>query len=297
MDLSTDGDAQADVEILPANGEKVAGKATSRVTALDGLRGLLAAVVMISHVLGKIGIHDLFWPSQIAVVIFFLISGYVLTRGWNGRFFPFLLRRAIRLWPVYVLCLLVGYAIHHRPFVWPDLFWLRYVSPDDPASVDPPMWSLILEAWMMPLMPLVVWAGTGGLMRAMLAMLMCGLVFPVIHFALMPFIFIAGAFLSRADFRNSFLESVIPQWLGKISYSLYLSHLLVITAIMAVFGAWGSALAIPVSLLVGWGLWITIEKPSIRLSRVAGRLASGSGPPDQIVGQDGERPKMATSLQ
>src|SRR5271157_1497345 len=82
-----------------------------RVASVDGLRGFLAAVVLIHHVVYP---FDQGWTLQVAnlaVFAFFAISAYVLTRGWDGRFGVFLGRRFIRLWPAYGLCLAAGYFI------------------------------------------------------------------------------------------------------------------------------------------------------------------------------------------
>jgi peptidoglycan/LPS O-acetylase OafA/YrhL len=119
----------------------------------------------------------------------------------------------------------------------------------------------------MPFMPFVVWAGTGSLWRAVLFMVAGVLLMPFIKPSFLLTVFIAGAFLSRAEFTNQFLESRIPQWLGKISYSLYLSHVLVLTIFANAFGLWGTVAALPVIFAAAWTLWFLVEHPSILLSR------------------------------
>ncbi len=72
-----------------------------RIAALDGLRGVLAVVVVVRHVYVVAGIRNpLFWPSQVAVWAFFVMSAMVLVRAYDGHYFAFLARRAVRLWPV-----------------------------------------------------------------------------------------------------------------------------------------------------------------------------------------------------
>ena len=81
-------------------------------------------------------------------------------------------------------------------------------------------------------------------------------------------------FCSHISWRNRLLESAIPQWLGRISYSLYLSHALVLKVFVHAFGAWGGVLAIPAALCIGWLIWWGVERPSIKLSRKVGRIAA-----------------------
>jgi peptidoglycan/LPS O-acetylase OafA/YrhL len=125
----------------------------------------------------------------------------------------------------------------------------------------------------MPFMPLIVWAGAGGPKRAALCsapLIAAGLIVPQFAIGVM---FFAGAAFARASFRSRFLEAAIPQWLGRISYSLYLTHWLVLRLATDKFGPWGGVCAIPAVLVVAWLVWRGIELPSIRASRRIGRLA------------------------
>ena len=165
----------------PAGTEQVAN--ASRVAAIDGLRGLLALVVLAWHVSGPLGVAWLLIPADIAVAVFFVLSGYVLTRGWDARFGVFLARRFVRLWPVYALCLGVGYLIAGIHPVWSEFLWYPIIGANAKPSIDPPIWSLFLEAWTMPFMPFIVWAGSGAITRAALciaALIVAGLADPQI---------------------------------------------------------------------------------------------------------------------
>jgi peptidoglycan/LPS O-acetylase OafA/YrhL len=203
------------------------------------------------------------------------MSGYVLTRAWQGDVVHFLLRRFLRLWPVYAASLAVGFTIAGRHPQWTQFFWYPYIDPRDPSTVNPPTWSLVLEAWAMPCMPLIVWAGTSTVSRAAIAMLLMlgtGLFYaPIIVLTF----FIAGAYFSRKMVRNRWLESAIPQWLGKISYSLYLSHFLVLTVFVRLLGPWGGVLCLPAAFCVAWLTWFALERPSIWLSRRADTIPMG----------------------
>jgi len=251
-----------------------------RIAALDGVRGILAVVVLAGHVCKPFGITFLLIPSHVAVCLFFVMSGYVLTRAWDGRLAPFLLRRFLRLWPVYAVCLVAAFVIAGQHPVWTQFFWYPYIDPRDPSTINPQTWSLVLEAWAMPFMPLIVWAGTSTVSRSAIAMLLilCAGVFyaPIIVLAF----FIAGAYFSRKMLRNDWLESAIPQWLGKVSYSLYLSHFLVLIIFVKLLGPWGGVLCLPVVFGVAWCIWFALERPSIWLSRRVGAVPARNAKSD-----------------
>jgi peptidoglycan/LPS O-acetylase OafA/YrhL len=211
-------------------------------------------------------------PANIAVGLFFVLSSYVLTRSWEGRFGVFLARRLLRLWPVYALCLASGYIIAGVQPVWSEFLWYPLIGPNDEPAINPPVWSLFLEVWAMPFMPLIVWSSTDkirGIMCVAAAMLV-GLIVPQVSILCL---FVIGASFSHISFHNRLLEAAIPQWLGRISYSLYLSHALVLKLFVGALGAWGGVLAIPAALCIGWLIWWIVERPSIKLSRKIGRLA------------------------
>ncbi|GAB3560763.1 acyltransferase [Arthrobacter alkaliphilus] len=75
-----------------------------------------------------------------------------------------------------------------------------------------------------------------------------------------------------------FLELGFVQWLGKISFSLYLVHVPIIELFSRLLGSdhWMRALlfAVPVSVAVAWMFSKFVELPSHRLSRYVGRFVS-----------------------
>lgn len=77
---------------------------------------------------------------------------------------------------------------------------------------------------------------------------------------------------------RSGLSMSVPQWLGKISFSLYLTHLPIIIALTYLFGAWNWALVgivgIPLALGVAVLFYRFVESPSHRLAKRVGKLAS-----------------------
>ena len=239
---------------------------SNRVPALDGLRGLLALYVAFYHATDTS--QYAYWLqklSHLAVAAFFVLSGWVLTRSWDGRYGVFLVRRFIRLWPTFALGMVVGIWVMHLALPPSRLLWYPMASPWSGAETDRPAWSLFVEAWAMPFMPLFVWASRRAVRAAGLAALIFWIGMAWDLQVLYGLLFLLGACLSNVTWRSRLLEAPAAQFLGRISYSLYLSHWLVIRAI----GPYAAALAI---IPVAWVVWKGVEEPSIRLSRKAGLL-------------------------
>jgi peptidoglycan/LPS O-acetylase OafA/YrhL len=245
-----------------------------RLPAVDGLRGLLALVVLCFHLTAPLGVFILAKPAKVAVCSFFVLSGYVLTRSWRGAFGLFLAQRFLRLWPVYALCLAIAYFIANIHPVWSQFLWFPVLTANSKPEIDPPIWSLCIEAWAMLFMPFFVWIATGRALRIAFGVAVTALAGVLdIKFAF-GLLFIVGAVLARWEFRNRFLESAAPQWIGRISYSLYLTHWLVFAIALRAFGSWGLIASGPVAFLVGWLVWRFVEWPSILMSRRVGELGA-----------------------
>ena len=111
---------------------------TAHIPELDGLRGVAVLLVLFFHfsfvftlVTGPLkGLRTLFTPGWTGVDLFFTLSGCLITgilldeKATDGYFKRFYIRRALRIFPVYYLALLVCFTVA-RPWLLP----LEGVSP------------------------------------------------------------------------------------------------------------------------------------------------------------------------
>jgi peptidoglycan/LPS O-acetylase OafA/YrhL len=112
-------------------------KAEPRVVCLDGLRGLMTILVVLSHYFAEVphGIRALML-GWIAVDMFFVLSGYlvgklIIEKQHHDNFFTvFYVRRACRTLPIYVFCVAVSAVL----LGWIDAAWVD-------ADVRFPLWS------------------------------------------------------------------------------------------------------------------------------------------------------------
>jgi peptidoglycan/LPS O-acetylase OafA/YrhL len=138
-----------------------------RFTALDGLRGVAALIVINVHIGWKFGV----WQPRfgyLAVDVFFLLSGFVLAMGYEPRFCQglsarqFLKIRLIRLGPLYLLGLILGICTAPLNIFVPltaadifhcaifNFFGLPSMTPYKDSTtfdLDLPLWSLFFEFW------------------------------------------------------------------------------------------------------------------------------------------------------
>jgi peptidoglycan/LPS O-acetylase OafA/YrhL len=89
-----------------------------RVVCLDGVRGLMTLMVLVSHYFGELphGISSLMF-GWLAVDMFFVLSGYlvgklILEKQHNDNFFQvFYARRICRTLPIYFVCLAINVVL------------------------------------------------------------------------------------------------------------------------------------------------------------------------------------------
>ena len=120
-----------------------------RLECLDGLRGLLAMYVLLSHLAPFAAIPGWlarpFSHGEAAVDVFFILSGLVIVQslesfGWNAR--PFLIARIARIFPVYLVMFAVAIPVQALPA---DFARLPWIGPDSLAfgiwsTGWPPSW-------------------------------------------------------------------------------------------------------------------------------------------------------------
>jgi peptidoglycan/LPS O-acetylase OafA/YrhL len=192
-----------------------------------------------------------------------VVTGYVLP---PIPYAALLGRRVRRLLPLHVAATLAGAAVLCAPWAiaWRETLFAYGLRP----TINGPDWSLRVELLATLLWPLITYAGRGTVALAALMGLsvlgarywpdLIGLPF----FALGINLRAKGAVLS--EYRLLMTDRV--QLLGRISFSLYLTHWLVLSAL----GPWGALAVLPVA----WAAYHLIEVPSLAWSR--GRLTATS---------------------
>src|SRR5580698_5736841 len=87
---------------------------------LDGIRGAAALMVLMRHAgfyFGGLGLYLSKGESYLAVDLFFVLSGFVISEAYDGRLveglspLEFMKIRVIRLYPLYLLGLLIGTVV------------------------------------------------------------------------------------------------------------------------------------------------------------------------------------------
>lgn len=186
----------------------------SRYGQLDGLRGLAALVVFVFHAAMiappdsaaiRVLLHPILrplWDGPGAVMLFFVLSGFVLTLPFTGgarranQPIPFVIRRIARLYPAYWAVLLVGFALRAFAFnahglsglsPWAAMHWSKPIAWTSLVShvfmvfpglrvddIDPVIWSLIIEMKVSLLFPILIWlvTRTKQVTNAILALLL-----------------------------------------------------------------------------------------------------------------------------
>ena len=213
-----------------------------RDTALDGLRGIAAFAVVLSHVVamtwnpfydGKL--VPAAWQLALwhlgapAVDVFLVLSGFVVTRaiarsadGYGG----FVLGRLIRLYPVAWVAVLAGAALRlygpgfpagitsgmdelTKPLGALDVLGLSNLILPFPAinRINPPLWTLIIEMQAAFGMPILAW----GARRNPVLLAICTIILAVLLTAAVgyPYPLYFVAFAIGSSF--AVLEGRIPQ--------------------------------------------------------------------------------------
>jgi peptidoglycan/LPS O-acetylase OafA/YrhL len=162
---------------------------TKRYQQLDSLRGIAALSVVISH-FSQIAPTQwlarmpwrVFAEGHSAVILFFALSGFVLTLQMSGQnkptFAEFVLKRMCRIYVPYLAAVVLAFAaylhFYHGDLNWagdwantrwqPGLGWTQFIQhvvflwPFDNSTVDPVLWSLVYEMRISLLFPVLMLA-------------------------------------------------------------------------------------------------------------------------------------------
>jgi peptidoglycan/LPS O-acetylase OafA/YrhL len=146
-----------------------------RFGALDGIRGIAALLVVVTHVGFESGasfdgpVGALAARAEIGVAIFFVLSGFLLYRPFAAahltdadppRVGPFLWNRLLRIYPAYLAVLVVVLLVHHRDaldgrLVGANLLMLQTAAPDLLLPELAQTWTLSTEAAWYLALPLI----------------------------------------------------------------------------------------------------------------------------------------------
>ena len=155
---------------------------TERILPLDGLRGGAALFVFAYHLQIAFGATQGLSRGYLMVDLFFLLSGFVICRAADpklakgGGALPFLVARALRIWPVMAVGVLVG-LVAELYTMWPaylnlhgfrllaqllisSLLLIPYFAQHRSGALFPlngPHWSLMFELAANVLHALVLW--------------------------------------------------------------------------------------------------------------------------------------------
>lgn len=137
----------------------------SFISELQSLRGLAALVVLFHHsLLASSWSHsvqlalDVIFNGRLAVVFFFVLSGFVLTRSMSdvtvGSFIDFYVRRLFRIfpavWVVSVFSLLTIVAMQGRHAWWESSWLQHYLSFDSFSPTKVILAFLCLNSYLIP---------------------------------------------------------------------------------------------------------------------------------------------------
>jgi peptidoglycan/LPS O-acetylase OafA/YrhL len=145
-------------------------KQAFRFEYLDGIRGLLAVFVALSHIYGALTGYAPGRPFEgayLAVDMFFVMSGFVLAKSLEfqkEKWIFFFLKRLARLWPLHFLgVVLVLVVLHFNelrnqyvPDYWSylnvnsiikNIFFLENIGLSKDVLINDPSWSISIEFW------------------------------------------------------------------------------------------------------------------------------------------------------
>jgi peptidoglycan/LPS O-acetylase OafA/YrhL len=170
------------------------------IPALDSMRGYFSLMILFMHIHESFiptflhGLHAQVELARMLVIWFFTVSGFLITRillrspPTYQTLKIFWLRRALRIFPVYYLVILVVFIFWPRKeLIWPALYLSNYAT-DITGAVHPLLhtWSLCVEEHFYLLWPLLLFlfpkypirASTFLLVASILAAVLTTIYFP-----------------------------------------------------------------------------------------------------------------------
>lgn len=237
------------------------GTSQNRIKKLDSVRGIAALMVLVGHCGGLPLFVDVngpyfwwlksLWDGESAVIVFFVLSGYVLALQLAGHSRPnypgFLIRRFTRIWPAFAVALIGAFALlgffnlpsqtsgEHAGY-HPGLsdLGLNLLMLGSSSAIDPPVWSLYVEMHLSVVFPLLYLLANRTNFPVALAVSMAAsiLLSRMVHWP-MPdflvslaassrflFLFVVGASLARSDSGAGGIYRAAPGWAKALGLAL-----------------------------------------------------------------------------
>jgi peptidoglycan/LPS O-acetylase OafA/YrhL len=243
-----------------------------QIGALDGLRSLAILLVVLAHcgsgfqaagggttLLTQLPFVVRGW---VGVDLFFVLSGYFIgrqlwqevLRGGTIRIGRFLLRRGLRIWPLYFAVLVAGTLWRQAPVLTSQAYWPEWVFLSNylPGGVIMGSWSLAIEEQFYILAPCLLWLGsrkTVNLRRFGLALLLLFVTLPAIRH---------GVYRSLADWDSHRAELYLYFCLHTHADGLIAGLLVAVVSVDEHLRAWAKGapfgLLVPAAAAVAVGL-------------------------------------------
>ena len=257
---------------------------TKRLSYLDSSRGLAALAVLLSHFqltilpqlndswLLKTPLH-LFFDGTSAILYFFILSGYVLTLSIQNSeqlsifsYIKFITLRIFRIFPAFIVTLLITYLTIHffvsRPSTWLFRYWtapsdfysllkqavLIVRFPDDPLlRLIPQDWTLTIEIAISLLLPLLSYSSQKKSLLVLI-FIYCAVQFLrldpfVFDFSIGIYIACNRRNLKIKWFQNKYKIPLLLIALGLICTDFAFPHVMAVTDIVLIHHkSWGLAI-------------------------------------------------------
>jgi peptidoglycan/LPS O-acetylase OafA/YrhL len=137
-----------------------AGRKPKRIDALTGVRFLAAALVLLFHYgatyIANAGappfVGNFLHHGYLGVSLFFILSGFILTYNYQDRvqkkwLAPFFFARFARIYPVYVLALLIALPVLEKPLLLGDAFRVLTLTQSWAPAMSEQGYAWVMQAW------------------------------------------------------------------------------------------------------------------------------------------------------